>query len=142
ACSGKSEKILFHDGVRPFVSDRIITECIEKLNLYNAVNTAVPSTDTLIEINDKMIVTDIPDRNKIYRVQTPQGFKYNVILQAHERAKNDNSINFTDDCGLIFSYKLGEIFVVQGEQNNIKITYKQDLKIAEKILNYKNSHGV
>ena len=67
------------------------------------------------------------------RGQTPQCFKLSAIKKAHELSKDDN--NFTDDCGLVLKHKLCPVFVVEGEIENIKITYPLDIYIADNCFN-------
>ena len=125
--------ILIHDGARPYITTDIINNCIEALNSgERALTTAIPMTDTVIEVSDKK-VKKMPSRDLLMRVQTPQGFKLSIIRKAHELAKGDN--NFTDDCGMILKYNLCEITVIDGETDNIKITYPKDLHITEKFSN-------
>lgn len=129
--------VIIHDGVRPFLSKRIISDCIKALKTYDAVDVAIKSADTIIEVDDNKIIKTIPNRSYIYRGQTPQCFKLSTIKKAHNFAKNDE--NFTDDCGLILKYKLGKVYVVEGEQKNIKITYLEDIFFADKLFQLKTS---
>jgi len=126
-------KILLHDAVRPFVSKRIIDECLEALDRFPAVNVAIPATDTIIETNDMRCITHIPPRASLQRGQTPQGFQASVIKQAHSMAKREKSLAVTDDCALILRYGLGQIYVVNGEERNLKITHTEDLFLADKL---------
>ena len=128
-------KVLIHDAVRPFVSQEIIDRCINALNNYNAVNVAIESSDTIIEIDTNNIIKKVPERKTLRRCQTPQCFSTELIRKAHKLAENDKNNIATDDCGLILRYNLSDIFVVKGSENNIKITYPSDLKIAENIFN-------
>ena len=109
----------------------IIDNCISALENYDAVNVAVPAVDTIIEVEDNLIKST-PNRSSLMQVQTPQCFKLTLIKKAHELAKNDT--NFTDDCGLITKNNLADVFVVQGDIENFKITYPKDFYLAEKIL--------
>ncbi len=134
AAPGDYENVLIHDAARPFVSKRIIDDILEKLNTYSAVNVAILSPDTIIEIKKNNLIKKVPDRNFLRRVQTPQAFKLDLIQKAHRLAKENNITNATDDCSLILNLKLAPIYVVEGSQSNIKITYPLDLQIARKIL--------
>jgi len=138
AAAGAYENVLLHDAARPFVSKKIIDDILAALDTYTAVNIAVPSPDTIIEINDKNLVKNIPARKYFRRVQTPQGFKWDLIQKAHQLALEKGITNATDDCSLILTFKLADIFVVAGSPLNIKITYPSDLQIAEKILTIEN----
>ncbi len=124
-------KVLIHDCARPFVSAKIIEECITKLDEYDAVCTAVPSTDTILSVKDD-VIENIPERKNVMRAQTPQGFKLSLIKKAHGIAKNDE--NFTDDCGLVVRYNLSPVGIVEGSEKNIKITYPEDIYVAQKYL--------
>ncbi len=135
----KDINLIFHDAVRPFVSQKIINDCIESLEKYNAIDVAIPTADTIIQIDEiSKTIENIPQRSKLQRGQTPQAFKLEVIKKAHELAKKDkNKPMFTDDCGLVKQYLPNEdIFVVNGEERNIKITYPEDLLFAEKLIQF------
>ena len=128
-----SDNVLIHDAVRPFISEKIINDCIKALEKYSAVDVAIPSADTIIKVNDENIIEDIPKRKYLRRGQTPQAFKYGVIMSAHTLAENDKNIEVTDDCGLIKKFGLADIYVVEGDDYNIKITYPIDIDIADKL---------
>jgi len=130
--------LIFHDAVRPFVSHRIINDTIKALDKYNAVDVAIPTADTIIEVEND-IIKSIPERSKLKRGQTPQAFKLGIIKNAYEKFYSDkNAKIFTDDCGLVKYYLDEPIFVVNGEETNIKITYPADLLFAEKIIQLKS----
>lgn len=120
--------VLIHDAVRAFVTQKIIDDNIEALKKYEAVGTAIDTIDTIIEIDKNGFIKKIPQRNMIKRIQTPQSFRAKLIKQAHEIALKNNDKNFTDDCGLILKYNLAPIFLVQGDEKNLKITQKSDLR--------------
>lgn len=124
--------VLIHDAVRPFVSIDLIERCISSLKVHDVVYPAVPSEDTLITVDESMILKNIPLRSSIMRGQTPQGFKYNVIIEAHKRALNDYSVDkeVTNDCGLVYRYKLADINAIQGDRYNFKITHEEDIFFA------------
>lgn len=130
AINEEEANVIIHDCARPFLSQRIIDDCIDALAKYKAIDVAIPATDTVIETSDNFI-TNIPERAKLMRGQTPQCFRLSVIKKAHELAKDEQ--NFTDDCGLVLKYKLGDVYVVKGDIDNIKITYPSDIFMADKI---------
>ncbi|MGD2089278.1 MAG: 2-C-methyl-D-erythritol 4-phosphate cytidylyltransferase [Candidatus Aminicenantes bacterium] len=138
ASPGEYENVLVHDAARPLVSKKIIDDILAALNIYTAVNIAVPSPDTIIEINHKNLVKNVPDRKYFRRVQTPQGFKWDLIEKAQQLALEKGITNATDDCSLILTFKLADIYVVEGSPLNIKITYPLDMQIAEKLLKIEN----
>ncbi len=126
-------KVLLHDAVRPFLSARIIDGCITALDRFPAVDVAIPATDTIIEVNDMQCISQVPPRHMLRRGQTPQAFRAGVIKEAHRMAAREKSVTVTDDCALILRYGLGNIYVVPGEERNIKITHTEDLFLADKI---------
>ncbi|DAB29053.1 MAG TPA: 2-C-methyl-D-erythritol 4-phosphate cytidylyltransferase [Sulfurimonas sp. UBA12504] len=131
--------LIFHDAVRPFVSQKIINDTINALQNYNAIDVAIPTADTIIQVdNTSKTIENIPQRSKLQRGQTPQAFKLEIIQKAHELANADkNEPLFTDDCGLVKQYLPQEkIYVVVGEERNIKITYPEDLLFGEKLLQF------
>lgn len=129
-------KLIFHDAVRPLVNDRIIRDVVLALDHYNAVDVVVPTTDTMISADPITNTIDsVPERKKLRNGQTPQGFSWNTIKLAYEIALKDPHFKTTDDCGVVFKYLPDEkIYLVNGESNNIKLTYKEDLQIIDKLL--------
>ncbi|OGI05966.1 MAG: hypothetical protein A2Y40_04260 [Candidatus Margulisbacteria bacterium GWF2_35_9] len=127
SCRPISKKILIHDGARPFVSDRMIDDTVVALNQNEAVSVVMNSVDTLYEFDTNGSLINIPNRSLFKRVQTPQGFRLEIIRKAHELAKNDSRTDFTDDCSMVFYYKLASIVCVEGEEANKKITFVDDL---------------
>ena len=125
--------ILLHDAVRPFIEASIVEACIEALGENDAVDVAIPSADTIIEVENGFI-EDIPERGRLRRGQTPQGFRVGTLRRAYQHAKEDSSFEATDDCGVIVRY-LPEvkIKVVDGAETNIKITHPIDAYLADKL---------
>lgn len=135
-------RLIFHDAVRPLVSERIICDVVQALDNYNAVDLVVQATDTII-LADPLsnTISSIPDRKKLKHVQTPQGFSLPTIKLAYALALDDLDFETTDDCGVVFKYLPGEkIYLVNGDSNNIKLTYKEDLQIIEKLLQLKHNN--
>lgn len=134
AYAGEEVNLLFHDAVRPLVSDRIIDDCIAALNQYHAVDVAIPTTDTIIEVDDLAHIRAIPNRSRLRNGQTPQAFRLQTIQAAYERALQDPDFQTTDDCGVVLKYLPDEpVYVVRGEQFNIKLTYKEDIFLLDKL---------
>jgi 2-C-methyl-D-erythritol 4-phosphate cytidylyltransferase len=128
------EKILIHDVARPLIPKIIIDELIDSLGKYPAVAPAVSPSDTVIEIDLHSQIKKIPDRQFLKQVQTPQAFERKLIQRAHQLAREKDIINSPDDCSLILKSNLAEIFIIEGSELNIKITYPLDLVIASEIL--------
>lgn len=127
----KVEIVAVHDGVRPFVSSEKLAEVIVAGQKYGAAILAVPPKDT-IKIEKTGFVEKTPSRDKLWCVQTPQVFKYDLILGAYQKAF-EHGVYHTDDSALV--ERLGwQVKIVEGNHENIKITVPFDLKIAESIL--------
>ncbi|MDE5940650.1 MAG: bifunctional cytidylyltransferase/SDR family oxidoreductase [Muribaculaceae bacterium] len=133
AASGECN-LIFHDSVRPLVTERIITDCIAALSTYDAVDVAVPTTDTIIQVNDRDEIISVPPRPSLRNGQTPQAFKLSVIREAYAKALQDPEFRTTDDCGVVLRYLPDTpIFVVKGEMFNMKLTYKEDIFLLDKL---------
>jgi 2-C-methyl-D-erythritol 4-phosphate cytidylyltransferase len=138
AAPGSTENILIHDAARSLVASEIISRVLEALGSDQAVMTALPAGDTIVRVDDAAMVTAVLDRAKLSLAQTPQGFRLEIIRQAHERAQAEGFVNASDDCSLVLRYKLAPVVTVPGDPANIKITYPQDLVIAEALLRNSN----
>jgi len=130
---GDRHKVLVHDAVRPLLDHTTIDRCLDALERCDAVDTAIPASDTVIRVTTDSHIADIPDRSVLRLGQTPQAFRSGVLRKAHDLAKNESELKVTDDCGLILHYGLGDVEVVAGDINNIKITYPSDIYLADRI---------
>lgn len=132
-----SSKVIIHDAVRPFVDQAMVGRILAALDEHDAVDPVVDSTDTIIVANGGFIES-IPDRRNIKRGQTPQGFTFKAVLDAFDRAfSSGKELSFSDDCGLYLKYAEGpdpRVRLVQGNDDNIKVTLPIDLTIAEAIV--------
>ncbi|MEI7180939.1 MULTISPECIES: bifunctional cytidylyltransferase/SDR family oxidoreductase [Pectobacterium] len=128
--------LIFHDAVRPLVSKEIIESVVTGLEKYNAVDVAIKVTDTIVSVTEEdNTITDIPSRSQLRSGQTPQGFRHEIIDQAYCRALRDPQFATTDDCGVVLKYLPEEkILVVDGDNHNIKLTYKEDLYLLDKLM--------
>lgn len=142
AYTNDADNLIFHDAVRPLVNDRIINDCIEALEKYDAVDVAIPVADTIIQVDEADCISTIPTRSLLRSGQTPQCFKRSVINRAYQLALQDPNFVTTDDCGVVRKY-LPEIpvYVVKGEVFNMKITYKEDLFLVDKLFQLKSQEG-
>ncbi|MFD3544898.1 SDR family NAD(P)-dependent oxidoreductase [Streptomyces sp. NPDC058655] len=135
---GEDVNLLFHDAVRPLLSQRVVKECVEALENYRAVDVAIPSSDTVIVTRthggDGEFITEVPDRSRLRRGQTPQGFRLSTIRAAYDRAEADPSFQATDDCSVVVKYLPDvPVHVVQGDEYNMKVTQPVDVFIADKL---------
>src|SRR5690554_1505034 len=133
AIEGDQHKVLVHDAVRPLLDHATIDRCLRALERVDAVDTAIPASDTVIEVNSDSCIAGIPDRSTLRLGQTPQAFRAGLLRKAHELAKHDDTLKVTDDCGLILHYEMGKVEVVPGDISNIKITYPTDIYLADRI---------
>ena len=149
----KEINLLLHDAARPFVSQEIIARVCEALEEHEAVTVAIPSTDTVYEMADNKVAR-IPQRSTIMRAQTPQAFRLELIAEAYARAlspianshgvasnssqcerplgetpsHNLREVIATDDCGIVHKHMPHiPIHIVLGEEQNRKITFKEDI---------------
>ena len=126
-------KLLFHDAVRPLVDRRIIGECVDALDTYRAVDVAIPSADTIVEVADG-VITSIPPRDGLRRGQTPQAFRAATIRKAYALARQDPGFTATDDCSVVLRYLPEEpIYVVEGSERNIKVTHPIDVFLVDQL---------
>ena len=124
--------IVTHDAVRPFVTGRMITENIAAVRNTGACETAFPATDTVIETDDGRYVTDVPDRSRLWMVQTPQSFRAKKLREMYLSLSEEEKEVLTD-AARICVMKGEPVEIVRGDSSNIKITYPQDIEVAEAI---------
>ncbi|MEV3922716.1 bifunctional cytidylyltransferase/SDR family oxidoreductase [Actinomadura coerulea] len=135
----ETTSVLFHDAVRPLLSQRIIRDCVAALREHRAVDVAIPSADTIIQVDEDVIV-DVPRRANLRRGQTPQGFRLATIRDAYEKAWQDENFEATDDCTVVLRYMPGTpIYVVPGDEHNMKVTEPVDMFVADKLFQLASS---
>jgi 2-C-methyl-D-erythritol 4-phosphate cytidylyltransferase len=132
----QNRKILFHDAVRPFLTRDIISRCLDALDTFDAVDTVVPTADTIVTLDESRGTLErIPTRSRLRRGQTPQGFWLDAIADAYERLDDAQLGEFTDDCGVFIAcYPDNPIAAVDGHDDNIKITSPLDMFLAEQLI--------
>jgi len=127
--SPHSEIVLVHDGVRPFLSKKMISESIDAARKFGAAITAIPVNDTIKRVDASGMVSQTIDREGLWRVQTPQAFQYSLLHEAFNKAISEKFYG-TDEGTLI--EHLGEpVKIVEGSERNIKITRPEDLELSE-----------
>lgn len=132
--SGKDVNLVFHDAVRPFVSQGILSDIAEALIEHEAIDVTVPCTDTIVRVAGDFLES-IPDRSKLNRGQTPQAFRLTVIEDAYSKGLKDPAFRTSDDCGVVCRYRPEvPVFIVRGEERNMKLTYPEDLHLLREIL--------
>jgi len=124
--------VLVHDGVRPLVSSAMIAACIKEAGRSGACVPAVPADDTLKRVDSEGYIRSAVDRENLWRIQTPQGFRLKLLRQAHEAAVRQR-IQGTDDGTLVV--RLGHpVRVIPGSKRNMKLTTAEDLEIAAALI--------
>lgn len=122
--------IVTHDSVRPFVSMRMIEENIDAAIEYGAVDTVTPAVDTIVVSENGEIISDIPERNKMYQGQTPQSFRISILKRLYGSLNDDEKKILTDACKIcvVRDYP---VHLVEGAVTNLKITTPGDYRIAQ-----------
>ena len=121
--------VCVHDGVRPFVAPELINKGIEEARSHGACIVAIPVKDTIKRVDGEGRIAETVERAGLWRAQTPQTFRYDILKKAMDKAMKENFYG-TDEAMLV--ERLGkDIFILAGDERNIKITTPEDLKIAE-----------
>jgi len=131
AITKNTDTVVIHDGVRPFIHHKDLKECILVSKKYGACILGTPASDTLKRVDKSEIIETTLSRENVWLAQTPQAFKYDLILKAHEAAQRDGYVG-TDDASLV--ERMGDdVKIINSGRFNIKITKKGDLAIAKAI---------
>lgn len=125
--------IVTHDSVRPFVTMRIIEENIDAALQYGAVDTVIEATDTIVVSEDAKIITEIPNRKKMFQGQTPQSFNLKLLKELYNDLTDEEKGILTDACKICV-VRNKPVHLVRGEVSNLKITTISDYKIAQAMI--------
>ncbi len=140
AIRGRADWVVIHDGARPFVPPDVIERTIFEAQESYAAVAALPAYETLKEVSPEREVVRTLDRRHVWMIQTPQIFKTDLILNAHEQARKDGFLG-TDDASLV--ERLGiPVRIVQGSRFNFKITTPEDIILGEALLKNRSEFGV
>ena len=124
--------VMIHDGARPFVSVALIERSVAEAADKGAVVVGLPARDTIKKISSDGYVETTPARGSLWEIQTPQVFRRELIVAAHEKATRDG-VEVTDDAMVV--ERMGEpVFVIEGERLNFKITVPEDVWLAELLI--------
>lgn len=124
--------VAIHDGARPFILPSLIDRCVDEAYKTGAVVIGVPVRDTVKVVSEDGWVQTTPVRNRLWEIQTPQVFRRDLIVEAHQWGVREG-IEATDDAMLV--ERMGKpVFVLEGERTNIKITMPEDMLLAEALL--------
>ena len=132
AIDKKTDTVVVHDAVRPFIQPEELKSCILGAKEFGACILGIPASDTIKRVGKSGFIEKTLIRDNIWLAQTPQAFKYELIIRAHETARRDGYIG-SDDSLLV--ERLGiDVKIVNGSKNNIKITVREDLVVARAML--------
>lgn len=126
--------VLIHDGARPLVDSVIISRAVACVQKYGACVTGMPVKDTVKIADDKKVVMETPPRDKVWLIQTPQAFEYDLIRGAYDELFRQNITNVTDDAMVLELIRSYPVKLTEGSYENIKITTPEDIPLAEVFL--------
>ena len=130
--------VLIHDGVRPLINKKTISDNIASVLAHGAAITCVKAKETIVEVDENEGIVDIPDRAQARLARAPQSFYLNDILNAHERAISENRFDFIDSCSMLTHYGK-KLYLIDGPQENIKITTPDDFYTTRALLDAKEN---
>ena len=132
AIEGDDGIVLIHDGVRPFIKQAHLTDCIKTARAHGACILGVPASDTVKQVNTSDEIVKTWQRDTLWLAQTPQAFKLDLIKKAHAEAEQDG-FKGTDDASLV-ERQGTTVKIITGSRDNIKITSQEDLVLARALL--------
>lgn len=133
---GHKDIVLIHDAIRPLVSAEIISDCISTCSLKGSAIAVIPCAEAMLITKDKVMATELMNRNQLMRTQTPQAFPLEKLLWAHEEAKRKGINNSVATCTLMV--ELGEeVYFSTGSEKNVKLTTTEDIEIFKALLTLK-----
>lgn len=136
---GEPAVVLIHDGVRPIINEKLISDNINCVIKNGSAITTVPAKETVISLNDDYESVDfIPNRDKLRIARAPQSFWLSDILELHERAIEEKKFDFIDSCTMMNYYKKN-IYMVDGPMENIKVTTPDDFYTMRALLDAKEN---
>ena len=132
------DSVLIHDGVRPLINKKTISDNIASVLVHGSAITCVKAKETIVEVDENEGIVDIPDRAQARLARAPQSFYLNDILNAHERAISENRFDFIDSCSMLTHYGK-KLYLIDGPQENIKITTPDDFYTTRALLDAKEN---
>ncbi len=126
-----TDYVFIHDGARPMVNDKIITDGLANVIAHNAAVAGVPAKDTVKLVDEETFATDTPNRNSVWNIQTPQVFQAQLVKEAYEKMMEEPHDHVTDDAMVVETFMGHKVKIYEASYKNIKITTPEDLKVAE-----------
>ena len=130
--------VLIHDGVRPLITEKTIEDNIISVKKHGSAITSVKAKETILIVDDNEAITKVPDRSHSRLARAPQSFYLKDILSAHEKAISENKFDFVDSCSMMTFYGK-KLYLVDGPQENIKITTPDDFYTMRALLDAKEN---
>ncbi|MFA9377694.1 MAG: 2-C-methyl-D-erythritol 4-phosphate cytidylyltransferase [Lachnotalea sp.] len=130
----KCDYVFVHDGARPFIEEQVIHNAFINVKEFKACVIAVQSKDTVKIADEAGFISNTPNRNRVWNIQTPQVFEYDIIRRAYDLLMKTNCENITDDAMVVENMLNLKVKLVQGNYENIKVTTPSDLIIANAFL--------
>lgn len=131
--NGEDTVVLIHDGVRPLINDKVISDNIASVKKNGSAITTGVVQETILVVNDNESIEYVPDRSRSRVAKAPQSFWLNDILSAHYQAQKEGITNYIDSCTLMKNYG-HKLFLVDGPSENIKITTPGDFFVMRAFL--------
>lgn len=132
-CQAPNDYLLIHDAARPFVSHELINRLLDAAQQYDGAIPAIPLSDTLLEVHGECVAAT-PPRSNYQLAQTPQAFRAATLHSAFERMAQEENYQFTDDCSVVLHYlPTAHIHIIEGDKNNLKLTYASDKEYFERL---------
>lgn len=139
--AAKDDIVLIHDGVRPLIDDKIVSDCIRETKQYGSAVTVAHAIETIIRSDGENNIKDTFPRAECQLARAPQTFFFGDILSAHERAKSEGNYNFVDSTSMLLHYGK-KIHTVEGPSENIKVTNPADFYICRALLDAKENSQI
>ena len=134
----KTDIVLIHDGVRPMINSKLISDCIESVRQYGSGVCVAPATETIVRADESDFIQSTVLRSECMLARAPQSFYLNDIISVHEQAIKDNNHNHIDSTSMMLAYGR-KVHVVEGPSENLKVTTPADFYICKALLDAKES---
>ena len=138
---GDDDVIVIHDAVRPFVTEKILSDSMDAARKYGAVVTALPAVDTMLNSIDGNTVSSIPNRNLLYRGQAPDSFKVKTFIELENSLSSMQKKEITGTSQLC-SMNYYPLHMIEGDEINFKITTDFDLKLATYVVRERKNEKI
>ena len=125
-----ADYVLIHDGARPMINKKIVSDSIEGAMKYGACVVGMPAKDTIKVIDENEYAKETPPRKTLWVVQTPQSFEYQLVKKAYEQLINVEDTTATDDAMVVEKYSGHRVKLIEGSYDNIKVTTPEDVRIS------------